>query len=240
MPASASCPRPSRDRNGDGSGRGFPLSRAGPAGRPAPRATGLPGTFPPRPEPLPSLRPDRGRHPRHRGHRDDDLRGRLPQPLRHRHRPGGGLRVHVSPLQGRPGRGPGPAGPAAGGAGVPSGRLADSPPATRAAVLGFACRAFPQWPTSAAFGATGCAVGRPSGRWPRCVARTGEGSASSQSRPEVGREDASVRRGLSFRSSAARLSRRPARGVNPRAWPVAPRGRLHGGTATLSRGLKRF
>lgn len=51
MPASASCPRPSRDRNGDGSGRGFPLSRAGPAGRPAPRATGLPGTFPPRPRP---------------------------------------------------------------------------------------------------------------------------------------------------------------------------------------------
>ncbi|XP_032347696.1 putative thiamine transporter SLC35F3 isoform X2 [Camelus ferus] len=45
-------------------------------------------------------REDRGRHPCHRWHRDDDLCGRLPQPLRHRHSPGGGLRIHVCPVQG--------------------------------------------------------------------------------------------------------------------------------------------
>lgn len=53
-----------------------------------------------------SLGPDSGCHPRHRWDRDDDLRRWLPQPLCHRHSPGGGLRVHVCPLQGKP---PGPA-----------------------------------------------------------------------------------------------------------------------------------
>lgn len=50
-----------------------------------------------------SFRPDRGCHPRHRWDRDDDLRGWLPQPLRHRHSPGGGLGIHVRSLQGRRG-----------------------------------------------------------------------------------------------------------------------------------------
>ena len=52
---------------------------------------------------LSSFRPDRGCHPRHRWDRDDDLCGWLPQPLRHRHSPGGGLGIHVRPLQGRHG-----------------------------------------------------------------------------------------------------------------------------------------
>ena len=50
-----------------------------------------------------SFHPDRGCHPRHRWDRDDDLRGWLPQPLCHRHSPGGGLGLHVRPLQGRRG-----------------------------------------------------------------------------------------------------------------------------------------
>ena len=49
------------------------------------------------------FRADRGCHPRHRWDRDDDLRGRLPQPRRHRHSPGGGLGIHVRSLQGRRG-----------------------------------------------------------------------------------------------------------------------------------------
>ena len=50
-----------------------------------------------------SFRADRGCHPRHRWDRDDDLRGWLPQPRRHRHSPGGGLGIHVRSLQGRRG-----------------------------------------------------------------------------------------------------------------------------------------
>lgn len=152
MPDLTNCPHLSRDKHGAGSSLCVLFSKAGPtrrpsltsltsrerfcrAGRPDPR---------PRPDHPPSFRPDRGRHPRHRGHCDDDLRRWLPQPRRHRHRPGGGLRVHVSPLQGRPGRGPQPgrpprgtrdAAPAVGGAVVPSGRLANRLPATPAAAL---------------------------------------------------------------------------------------------------------
>ena len=47
-----------------------------------------------------SLPADRGSHLGDRGHRDDDVRGRLPQPLSHRHHVGGDLSLHVSTLQG--------------------------------------------------------------------------------------------------------------------------------------------
>lgn len=237
MPASASCPRPSRDRNGDGSGRGFPLSRAGPAGRPAPRATGLPGTFPPRP----ALNP-------------------FPPSVQivaailaiagivmmtyadgfHSHSVIGIALVvgsaSTSALY-KVGQGAGPARPA-------------PLPEERGSPAGaWRTRRPPHVRRSSASPAELSRSGRRrrhSGQqavpW---AGRRVDGLAMWRGlergpRPARAAPRSDVRRGLSFRSSAARLSRRPARGVNPRAWPVAPRGRLHGGTATLSRGLKHF